>query len=73
MVNFGEVRRAQLTKSTHLTSRLVPLGIYKICSDAKDGAESNRKLPHLFILGKTAALVPESAVEHLPLGRVLCC
>ena len=28
-------------------------------------AESNGKLPHLFIYGKTAALVPEFAVEDL--------
>ena len=32
-------------------------------------AESNRKLPHLFITGKTATLVPEFAVEDLPFGR----
>ena len=32
------------------------------------GAESNRKLPHLFMCGKTATLVPEFAVEVLPLG-----
>ena len=30
------------------------------------GAESNGKLPHLFIAGKTAAMVPEFAVEDLP-------
>ena len=28
--------------------------------------ESNGKLPHLFIPRKTAALVPEFAVEYLP-------
>ena len=33
------------------------------------GAESNRKLPHLFIPSKTATLVPEFAGEDLPLGR----
>ena len=33
------------------------------------GAESNGKLPHLFIPSKTAALVPEFAVEDLPLDR----
>ena len=33
------------------------------------GAESNGKLPHLFIPSKTATLVPEPAVEDLPLGR----
>ena len=32
------------------------------------GAESNGKLPHLFIPDKTAALVPEFAMEDLPLG-----
>ena len=34
------------------------------------GAESNGELPHLFILGKTAALVPEFAVEDLPLAEL---
>ena len=33
------------------------------------GAESNGKLPRLFIPSKTATLVPEFAVEDLPLGR----
>ena len=33
------------------------------------GAESNGKLPHLFIPSKTATLVPEFAVEDLPLDR----
>ena len=33
------------------------------------GAESNGKLPHLFIPSKTAILAPEFAVEDLPLGR----
>ena len=33
------------------------------------GAESNGKLPHLFIPSKTATLVPEFAVEVLNLGR----
>ena len=32
-------------------------------------AESNGKLPHLFIPSKIATLVPEFAVEDLPLGR----
>ena len=30
------------------------------------GSKSNEKLPHLFIPSKTAALVPEFAVEDLP-------
>ena len=33
------------------------------------GVQSNVKLPHLFIPSKTATLVPEFAVEDLPLGR----
>ena len=32
------------------------------------GAGSNGKLPHLFIPSKTATVVPEFAVEDLPLG-----
>ena len=32
------------------------------------GAESNGKRPHLFFPSKTATLVPEFAVEDLPLG-----
>ena len=31
--------------------------------------QSNGKLPHQFIPIKTATLVPEFAVEDLPLGR----
>ena len=34
------------------------------------GAESNGKLAHRFIPSKTATLVPEFAVEDLPLGRI---
>ena len=33
------------------------------------GAESNGKLPHLFIPSKTTTLVSEFAVEDLPWGR----
>ena len=35
----------------------------------KRKAESNGKLPHLFIPGKTAILVPEFAVENPAFGR----
>ena len=34
------------------------------------GAESNGKLPHLFIHSKTATQVPEFGMEDLPLGRI---
>ena len=33
------------------------------------GAESNGKLPYLFIPSKTATLVPGSVVKDLPLER----
>ena len=33
------------------------------------GAESKGKLPLLFIHSKTATVVPEFAVEDMPLGR----
>ena len=33
------------------------------------GAESNGKLPHLFIVSKTATLVAGFVVEDLPLDR----
>ena len=53
-------RRAQLAKSTLLTSTLVSLESFKVCSGAKErkwGAESNGKLSHLFTSSKTAAWV----------------
>ena len=58
--DFGEAHRAQLAKSTLLTSTLVPLGSFrsfKVCPDAKErewDEESNGKLPDLFIPSKTA-------------------
>ena len=50
VVNFCEVRTAQLAKSTLLTSTLMPWGFsgfLKVCSDAKErvGAESNGSYP----------------------------
>ena len=71
MVNFGEVRRAQLAKSTLLTSLLVPLESFKVCLDAKvrAGVKSNGKLPHLSIPRKTASWVHEFAVKDLSLSR----
>ena len=35
------------------------------------GAESNGKLTNLFVPSKTATMVPEFAVEDLPLGRTV--
>ena len=68
VANFGEVRRAQLAKCTLLTSVLGPLGSFQMLKRGW-GAESNRKLLHLFIPSKTATLVHDFAVEDLPLGR----
>ena len=36
----------------------------------KWGAESNGKLPHIFIPSKAATWIPEFAMEYLPLGRI---
>ena len=44
--NYGEVRRAQLTKSTILTSTMVPLGLFRsfnVYSDAKERVECGKK------------------------------
>ena len=74
-MNFGEVRRAQLAKSTLPTSTLGPLGSFQIFIMSVQmltrewGAENNGELPHLLIPSKTETLVPEFAVEVLPLGR----
>ena len=73
MVNFGEVRRVKLAKSTLLTSTWCRWDLFrsfKVCSDAKKRVvvESNGKPSHLFIPSKTATLVPEFAMEDLPLS-----
>ena len=54
MVNFSEVQRAQLVKSTLLTYTLVSLGSFrfsKVCSDAKEklGCEKQWEATVLFI------------------------
>ena len=48
VVDFGEVRKAQLAKSTLLTSTWCPWDLFrpsKVCSDAKDrdGCEKQRE------------------------------
>ena len=76
MVNFGEVRRAQLAKSTLLTSSLGP-GIFSnllrsvqiLKREWGRPTESNGKLQHLFIPSKTAILFPEFAVGDQILSR----
>ena len=56
VVNFGEVRRAQLAKST-LISALLPLESFQMLK-REWGAESTGKLPNLFIPSKTSIFVP---------------
>ena len=74
VANFGKIWRVQLAKSTHH----LHVGIPGIFSDLlrsvqllkrERGAESNLKVPYLFIPSKTVSLVPELAMEDLPLGR----
>ena len=75
VVNFGEVRRAQLAKSTLLTSMFGAPGIFpdllRTVQMLKREwvAESSGKLLHLFIPSKTATLVPAFAVKDLFLDR----
>ena len=83
MVNFGEVRRTQLAKSTLLSSTLGPWDLPDLLRSAqilerererareRVGAKSNGKLPHLFIPSKTTIWVPQFVVENLLLGRTL--
>ena len=66
-MNFGEVRRAQLDKSTLLTCTLSPWGLLSSVQMLKRewGAENSKKLPQLFIPNKTATMFPDFAVEDL--------
>ena len=74
VVNLCEVRKTQLAKSTFLAPCWCPWNhfrCFKVYSYTKErerewSAESHGKLLHLFIPGKTAALVHEFAVEDLP-------
>ena len=77
LVNFGNVRRAQLAKSTLLTSTLGILGSIQIFFQVSSGARvrvgcgnqcaaTTRIIPN-----KTATLVPEFAMKDLPVGRTL--
>ena len=69
-----EVRRAQLAKFTpHLDAGNPGIFSDLLRSDQmlkrEQIAKSNGKLTYRFILSKTATVVPEFAVEDLPLGR----
>ena len=70
VVNFWELRWAQLAKSSLLTSTLrwCPWDIYRplkfvLMLKREWGAENNGKLPHLSIPSKTAAWVPVFAMK----------
>ena len=66
----GEIRWSpeDSAKSTLLSSMLGPLGSFQMLK-GEWGAESNGKLPHLFVPSNTATLVPEFTVEDLYLDR----
>ena len=70
MVNFGEVRRAQLVKSTLLASTCSwdLYKSFKVCLDAKEnGVRKDTGSYRTYLIpGKTAALVRTFAVEDLP-------
>ena len=74
MVNFVEIRRAQSTKSTLLTSTLLSLGSFKAYSDAQERESGMQKAMGSYrtysIPRKGPALVPEFAVEDLPLAEL---
>ena len=63
MVNFGEVHSLHL----HVGAPGIFSDLLMSVQTLKRewSAESNGKLPHLFIPSKTATLVPEFAVEDL--------
>ena len=74
----GEFRRSPEGPFSEIHSPHLHAGVPGIFSDllrpaqmlkSEWGAESNGKLPHLFISSENAAWVPEFAVEDLPLGR----
>ena len=68
---YGEFRwspEGPVGKSTLLTSSLVPLRSFKVCSDAKERVGCGKQ-PNLSNPSKTAAWVSELAVEDLPVSR----
>ena len=67
-MNFVEVQRAQLANPLSSPPCWCPWDLLRSVQVLKRerGAESNRKLLHLSIPGKTAALVSEFVVEDLP-------
>ena len=77
MVNFGEVRRVQLAKSTLLTSSLVPWDLFtsfKVCSDATERESGVRNATGSYrtysSLVKLQPRFLSFAMGDLPLGRI---
>ena len=66
VVNLGEVRRAQLAKSSLLISMLVPLGSFKVCLDAKERVGCGKQRKATAPIKSLVKLQPEFAVEDLP-------
>ena len=63
-LNFSFLNRISLLLNQIATQLRIYIYIYIYTS------ESNGKLPHPFIPSKTSTLVPEFAMEDLPLGRI---
>ena len=73
---YGEFRKSLEVPVSQISlspSRLGPWYLLRSVQMLKRewGAESNGKLPHLFIPIKAATFVPEFAVEDLPLGSII--
>ena len=69
-MNFGEVRKARVAKFTLLNSTLGSLGSFKVCSDAKEsGLRKATGSYRTYLSLAKITLVPEFAVEDLPLDR----
>ena len=74
VVNFGEVWRTQLAKSTLLPSTLVPLDLFrsfKVCSDAKKRVGCRKQQEVTAPIQFLVKLQPEFVVEYLPLAELL--
>ena len=76
VVNFSEVQRTQLVKSTLLISMLVPWNLFrcfKICPDAKERVGCRKQweaTAPIQSLVKLQAFFPEFAMEDLPLAEL---
>ena len=73
MVNFGEVRRVQLAKSTLPSSTLRPLGSFKVCSDVRESGMRKAAGSYRVYLSlvKLQPCFMRFPVKYLPLGITL--